>query len=98
MPAPDASRNTRQHNEQGEIRQRHQAVGWSLHGTVDSKAEWAAGFPVHVGVDTEPVNDSDWRAALNRCVAANSESVSMAAISASSAGYSYSPAGTCQRF
>jgi transposase len=52
MPAPDTSQHTRQHNEQAEFRQRHQSVGWSLHGTVDSKAEWAAGFPVHVGVDT----------------------------------------------
>lgn len=29
--------------------------GWSQHGTVDSKATWAAQFPVHVGVDTGKV-------------------------------------------
>jgi transposase len=43
------------HPEQHTLAQFRPPTGWSQHGTVDSKAEWAAQFPVHVGVDTGKV-------------------------------------------
>lgn len=47
---PQATSHVSPHLEQG-----LPPTTWSQHGTVDSKATWAAQFPVHIGVDTGKV-------------------------------------------
>ena len=49
-PEPHSGQDSTQHDGR-----HHPSTGWSYHGTVDSKTEWAAMFPVHVGVDTGKV-------------------------------------------